>query len=195
MTVEIKAASAWSDPVFVDTMQETAADQHAWKTYLGLSPGDKALFKEALEWDFVVPLDRLLGLDKPTQIKVALTSQPKQQGMASQTPPKSRVLTDRNAIDDYNLIMSDLHRLNYQGNYGPTTIVTTKLKWDNKHCRDLYLKLKEDLHDKGAPKGGFYYLTSVNPKGKSGFRITVHSKQVAKLNNSKTLAILHIDNS
>lgn len=196
MTVEIRPENRWNDDyLYVASMQEVAKNNRAWSTYLALSNVDKSKFKEALDWEFVVPLNRLLGIEKSIPKKVALTKHPQKQSIASHKPARSRTLNDHGAMDDYYLILSDLQRLPYQGSHGPTTFVTTKLKWSNAVCRNLYLKLKDELHDNEAPGGGYYYFTAVNPTGKSGFRITVHSKPLLKIGKSETLAILHIDNN
>src|SRR5688500_5261883 len=69
----------------------------------------------------------------------------------------ARVINDKKAKEDYDAIKAKLLKMVWSGNFGPSVSVETKLKWDNAACRQLYLKLKDELHDKKIPGKNLYY--------------------------------------
>jgi hypothetical protein len=115
---------------------------------------------------------------------------------AAATPPAPR-FSSRRVQDDYNSIMSAVERNNWSGSFGPTCNVATRLKWEEDDCRELYLAVKDDLHDKAFTAGKlvlYYYVGAIGLWGKSGFRISGHTKPSDNVGNSTTYGVLHIDN-
>ncbi|MGH9585077.1 MAG: hypothetical protein ACRD4O_19325 [Bryobacteraceae bacterium] len=120
------------------------------------------------------------------------TSSPSASGGASKPP---RIINDKTALQDYDEIMKSVQRMNWSGKFGPSVRVETKLKWENAACRELYLKVKEELHDSRIPGTKlFYYVGGIGNWGKAGFRISGHTKTADKAGDSETNGVLHVEN-
>jgi hypothetical protein len=108
-----------------------------------------------------------------------------------------RTLTNKQTREDFEMIASEVRRLNWgsrQG-YGPSVKVTTKLKWDGEG-RELYMRVLEEYQDRIIPGEGFYYYVgTMNVNwGKGGFRISAHTHPKASIGKSKTYSVLHVEN-
>jgi len=132
--------------------------------------------------------------------RMNLAASPSSTPAATSNPTRqapTRVINDSIAQSDYQQIMAALDRMTWEGSYGPSVRVETKLHRNNPAAVELYQKIKEDLHDK--PISGlrlYYYVTGLGVSwGKAGFRITGHTKPSNKIANSSTHGVLHVENN
>lgn len=122
----------------------------------------------------------------------AQTAPPAPKKEADTGPPP---FSSRQVREDYDAIHRKLAEMHWSGRYGPSVQVQTKLKWDVKECRELYLRIKGELHDEKIPGTRlYYYVGAIGNWGKAGFRITGHSKPAAKVKASETHGVLHVEN-
>jgi hypothetical protein len=102
-------------------------------------------------------------------------------------------------LEDYNTIMKVVFdepgattKIQWTANtgFGPTVRIQTKLKRNEPNAQLLYARVREALHGKRIPgsKGLTFYVGSLCPRLKAGFRISSH-----KGNDHKGLAILHVE--
>jgi hypothetical protein len=116
---------------------------------------------------------------------------------AAAAVPVGPRFSSRRIQDDYDNIMRYVRDNNWSGSFGPTCNVDTRLKWEDDDCVELYLAVKDDLHDKSFTFGKrvlYYYVGAIGNWGKAGFRISGHTKPSGNVGNSKTHGVLHIDN-
>jgi hypothetical protein len=116
--------------------------------------------------------------------------------VAPKAPPKPRFST-RKIAEDFENIMKHAASTNWSGKFGPSCQVETKLKWENRDCRELYMAVKRDLHDQPFSVGKrtlYYYVGAIGNWGKAGFRISGHTKPKSKIKASETHGVLHIEN-
>lgn len=122
-------------------------------------------------------------------------SSPSNSNFMTRTQSRERVL-DKDTQYDYDAIMKAVDRMNWSGKFGPSVVVETKLKWENAKCRNLYLKVKDELQDSRIPGTKlYYYLGKIGNWGKAGFRISGHTKTSDKVAQAETHGVLHVENS
>ncbi|MEO1494490.1 MAG: hypothetical protein AAFV19_20275 [Pseudomonadota bacterium] len=110
----------------------------------------------------------------------------------------ARSLSSSTQANDFDTIMHYIDEVMvWEGRYGPSCRITTKIDWNLRECRELYLYVKDQLHDRPfyvGKKRLYFYVGAIGNWGKAGFRISGHTKPVAKIKNSATCGVLHIEN-
>lgn len=132
---------------------------------------------------------------------VALTKMKKNVGPAQMPPSYApKPLTERKTREDFEAICNKVDSMNWgqQKGYGPSLQVETKLKWEGEG-KKLYLRVKDEYHDKPIPGQGLYYYVGTMGVnfGKAGFRISAHTVSYDKYKDKKdkvTYTVLHIEN-
>lgn len=135
---------------------------------------------------------------KPVGLPVTFAVEPKLLDLNSL--PSAPNHLNGTVAGDFDSIMQAVRRMNWSGQSGPTVWVGTPLKWSDRSCRNLYLAVKQVLHDQpirvGLQSVLYLYVGKIGNWGKSGFRISGHSKNEAALlagKNVDTHGVLHVD--
>lgn len=121
--------------------------------------------------------------------------------LPTQNVQAPRTLTNRQTREDFQFIVNKVNEMcdrNLWGaleKHGGSVQVQTKLKWEGEGIQ-LYLRVKEEYHDKRIPGTNLYYFVGTMGVnfGKGGFRISAHTQPKAQIDKSKTRAVLHVEN-
>ena len=121
--------------------------------------------------------------------------------LPTQNVQAPRTLTNRQTREDFQFIVNKVNEMadkNLWGaleKHGGSVQVQTKLKWEGEGIQ-LYLRVKEEYHDKRIPGTSLYYFVGTMGVnfGKGGFRISAHTQPKAQIAKAKTRAVLHVEN-
>jgi hypothetical protein len=108
-----------------------------------------------------------------------------------------RTLTERQTIEDFQVIARTVREIKWGQNagWGPTVTVTTKLRWEGEGI-ELYMRVLEEYQDQRIPDTNLYYYVGTMGVnfGKAGFRISAHSRPKAQIDKATTYTVLHVEN-
>lgn len=194
-------------PPLPATMSGNAAQPHSWESKVdkimeGMS-GPKPAMPNAVTPD---PATSPATPPKMNWSQIAQKPQPQvakppvppvQPKPAVQSTAKPARTLSKTLEADYDEIMRYVDNMRWEGSHGPSCRIQTKIEWKNKDCRELYLYIKDELHDQKFTynnKTLYYYVGAIGNWGKAGFRITGHSKPSSQVKNSTTFGVLHVEN-